>query len=728
MPVPRTATVRPPAASAARWAAASTPAARPLTTVTPAWANPRPSSSARRRLYSLARRAPTMAIAGSPAPPSRPRTASTRGGCAMWRSAGGYARSLQATSVAPAAVSFRASARARPAAVRSDATAAGGRPAAANASPGASSTARGVAKLSTSVKVRRGSNSGTSASPSQASAASSRTSACVRSAMRKRSGYYTCRAVATRLAALHGRTERAPDARSVRSGTRGGRRIAGRQVLLAGDELAAAEAHAVALRADGEEDRDRIGVGGERVPEPGTLADCPGDLPLLHDHGLDGPRRVREAVALDGASLADRLPASRREQVWRVETVARGGEDAQAAAELRGVTGHDRGVLRDQHEDLLRRLARVRLQQELRARDGLPRAGRERGGSDRAGGRDRRGGGRRADAVARRRPREEGEVRTVVAVVGGALQAHGAVPGSEQGCRRVTRLPRSRVAAVGDAVDVVVGHARIPRGRILGRRQAPGRPSADHAAGVAEGGRRREGEVRGDARGRRPARRTHRPAAIRVRRAHVVRDLEQDGVAAAVAAERRQTGVRHAALPAEQHPDLDVLRGGIAAHARHDLVDVGEVEDGVPGPGHEHEHGEQRDEHDGDPRHDRSPLAAEHEVVARLLAAAVRGADEHVAGDAAHVVDHAAVDEARQSAVVGLHLGPAGRVLGRDLAVIDGAAAAALLVHHEVARAGEPGERLVVVAPELVAPARRTAEALLEEREGGERVLAVEDH
>src|SRR2546430_198709 len=43
MPVPRTATVRPPAARAAWWAAASTPAARPLTTVTPACAHPRAS-------------------------------------------------------------------------------------------------------------------------------------------------------------------------------------------------------------------------------------------------------------------------------------------------------------------------------------------------------------------------------------------------------------------------------------------------------------------------------------------------------------------------------------------------------------------------------------------------------------------------------------------------------------------------------------------------------------
>src|SRR5437870_8125094 len=118
----------------------------------------------------------------------------------------------------------------------------------------------------------------------------------------------------------------------------------------------------------------------------------------------------------------------------------------------------------------------------------------------------------------------------------------------------------------------------------------------------------------------------------------------------------------------------------------------------------------------------RSTVAAEHEVVPRLFPAPVRRADEHVARHAAHVVHHVAEDEAREAAVVGLDLGPAGRPLGRDLAVVDGGAAR-IVVHDEVTRAGEPGERLVVVAPELVAPARWTAEALLEEREGRERVL-----
>src|SRR5206468_12726707 len=82
--------------------------------------------------------------------------------------------------------------------------------------------------------------------------------------------------------------------------------------------------------------------------------------------------------------------------------------------------------------------------------------------------------------------------------------------------------------------------------------------------------------------------------------------------------------------------------------------------------------------------------------------------------------------EAREAAVVGRVLAPAGRTLGRDLAVVDGGAVC-VVVHDEIAVAGEPGGRLVVVASELVAPARRSAEALVEEREGGERVLAVED-
>src|SRR5206468_12291829 len=183
-----------------------------------------------------------MAIAGSAGPPIRPRTATTRGGWAMWRRAGGYASSLQATSVAPAAASFSVSARARLEALPTDATTAGGTSAAASAPAVASSTARGVPKRSTSAKARRGSSSGTSASASHTSAASSRGTACVWTAMRKRSGYYTCRAVANHLATLHDRATRA----LTRSRTGGGPRTVRRQVLVAGDEPAAAEAQAVA--------------------------------------------------------------------------------------------------------------------------------------------------------------------------------------------------------------------------------------------------------------------------------------------------------------------------------------------------------------------------------------------------------------------------------------------------------------------------------------------------
>src|SRR5437016_2406232 len=100
----------------------------------------------------------------------------------------------------------------------------------------------------------------------------------------------------------------------------------------------------------------------------------------------------------------------------------------------------------------------------------------------------------------------------------------------------------------------------------------------------------------------------------------------------------------------------------------------------------------------------------------------MRRADEHVARHAAHVVHHVAEDEAREAAVVGRDLGPAGRPLGRDLAVVDGGAAR-VVVHHEVAGAGEPGERLVVVAPELVGAARRTAEALLKSVNAGSEFL-----
>src|SRR5436309_1853197 len=106
--------------------------------------------------------------------------------------------------------------------------------------------------------------------------------------------------------------------------------------------------------------------------------------------------------------------------------------------------------------------------------------------------------------------------------------------------------------------------------------------------------------------------------------------------------------------------------------------------------------------------------------------AAVGAADEDVGRDAPEVVDHVVVDEAGEAAVVRPDLGPGRWAAGRHLAVVD-RRAVAVVVDDEVPGPREPGERLVVVAPELAAPRRRPAEALLEEREGGERVLPLED-
>src|SRR5581483_7606122 len=115
-------------------------------------------------------------------------------------------------------------------------------------------------------------------------------------------------------------------------------------------------------------------------------------------------------------------------------------------------------------------------------------------------------------------------------------------------------------------------------------------------------------------------------------------------------------------------------------------------------------------------------LAAEQEVVVERLPVLVRAADEDVVRDAAEVVDHVAVDEAREPDVVLLDRRPAGGVVRRHAPVVD-RGAGGVVVDDEVAGAGEPRERLVIVAPELAAPARRPAEALLEDRERGERVL-----
>src|SRR2546425_5534964 len=45
--------------------------------------------------------------------------------------------------------------------------------------------------------------------------------------------------------------------------------------------------------------------------------------------------------------------------------------------------------------------------------------------------------------------------------------------------------------------------------------------------------------------------------------------LEQDGMGAPVAAERRQAAVGHVPLPNGQHPDLDVLCGAVARSEEH---------------------------------------------------------------------------------------------------------------------------------------------------------------
>src|SRR5205823_12351520 len=119
-------------------------------------------------------------------------------------------------------------------------------------------------------------------------------------------------------------------------------------------------------------------------------------------------------------------------------------------------------------------------------------------------------------------------------------------------------------------------------------------------------------------------------------------------------------------------------------------------------------------------------LPAEEEVVAARLAGAVRAADEDVGRDAAEVVDHVVVDEAREAAVVRPDLGPGGRMAGRHLAVVD-RRTRVVVVNDEVAGPGQPGEILMVVAPELAPSSRRRpAEPLLEEREGGQRVLSLE--
>src|SRR5947207_5819022 len=100
IPDPRTPTVRPPALSAPRCAAASTPRARPLTMVSPAAARSPASRSATLSAYGEAARAPTIATPGVLRTPALPRIQRTNGGSGIVVSAAGYAGSLHVTGVA----------------------------------------------------------------------------------------------------------------------------------------------------------------------------------------------------------------------------------------------------------------------------------------------------------------------------------------------------------------------------------------------------------------------------------------------------------------------------------------------------------------------------------------------------------------------------------------------------------------------------------------------------
>src|SRR5262245_3850057 len=93
IPWPSTASVRPPAASAPRWAAASMPRASPLTIVTPLDARSAARDSATSTPYAVAARAPTMAIARASSGWSAPRTSSS-GADGMVASSAGYAGSV----------------------------------------------------------------------------------------------------------------------------------------------------------------------------------------------------------------------------------------------------------------------------------------------------------------------------------------------------------------------------------------------------------------------------------------------------------------------------------------------------------------------------------------------------------------------------------------------------------------------------------------------------------
>jgi len=93
--------VRPAAASAPRWAAASMPRARPLTTVKPARARPPANRSACRRPYCVAWRVPTIATAMLSCGSSCPRMNNTPGGVCVSASSRGYEASASVRTVIP---------------------------------------------------------------------------------------------------------------------------------------------------------------------------------------------------------------------------------------------------------------------------------------------------------------------------------------------------------------------------------------------------------------------------------------------------------------------------------------------------------------------------------------------------------------------------------------------------------------------------------------------------
>src|SRR5436305_9894454 len=82
-PVPSTASVAPPPSRAPRWAAASMPLARPLTTTAPAAARSAASRSATAAPYGVGRREPTIATRGPSGGGQQPRTWSPGSGGAF---------------------------------------------------------------------------------------------------------------------------------------------------------------------------------------------------------------------------------------------------------------------------------------------------------------------------------------------------------------------------------------------------------------------------------------------------------------------------------------------------------------------------------------------------------------------------------------------------------------------------------------------------------------------